>query len=358
MSRSRPHPFSTVSVAPRRRKRIHVRASFFLALAGLALGCAGSSGSRPAALPAPLPDVVAAQPELPADLTSFGSVGAGDGERIGPEDVLDVQVFEAPEMNRTVRVAADGSITLALLGAVPAAGSTPHELEIAIQDRLREKYILDPHVTVAVKEVQSRPVYVLGAVHNPGVLQVRGRRTLLEVLAMAGGLAADAGETALVMHSSALSAGEEQPGGAAGTTQEINLDRLIDSRDAEGNVLIGPGDVIKVLRAGMVYVVGEVNQPGAFPLNGHGRLTVLQAIALSRGVSSTAAKGHTVIVRTNQAGERIEIPVDLGDVIAGRVPDPPLEAKDIVFVPNSSAKSVSFGLANALLRVVTLRAVF
>src|SRR5216684_4376150 len=113
--------------------------------------------------------------------------------RIGPEDVLNINVFEAQELNREVRVSASGEISLPLLGSVRAAGLTPRELEFVLQELLHRTYMKDPHVSVFVHEMQSHPVSVMGAVKRPGVFQIRGSKTLLEVLSLSEGLADDAG---------------------------------------------------------------------------------------------------------------------------------------------------------------------
>ncbi|MFQ5926885.1 MAG: polysaccharide biosynthesis/export family protein, partial [Terriglobia bacterium] len=228
--------------------------------------------------------------------------------RIGTEDLVEITVFEAPELNRTLRVSASGEISLPLLGMVRAAGLTPRELELVLQELLRRAYMKDPHVGVFVRELQSHPVSVLGAVARPGVFQVRGSKTLLEMLSLAGGLADDAGDTVIVMRGASF--GVAQPGnkhpndGAApgdseeapdAATVEINLKTLLESGDPGSNVPIYPGDIVKVPRAGVVYVVGEVKKPGGFVLKNNEQLSVLQAIALGGGLTRTAAKKHTLI---------------------------------------------------------------
>jgi polysaccharide biosynthesis/export protein len=288
---------------------------------------------------------------------------------IGPDDVLSINVFEAQELNRDVRVSAGGEISLPLLGAVRAAGLTPRELEIVLQELLHRTYMKDPHVSVFVREVQSHPVSVMGAVKRPGVFQIRGNKTLLEVLSLAEGLADDAGDTVIILRGAALNA---EPGAIAdhspdleqnadtGTQDaepkkvsaapddgaspskvavQVNLRDLLDSADPRSNPLVHPGDIVKVTRAGIVYVIGEVRRPGGFALKSNENISVLQALALSEGLTPTAAKGGARIIHTNQqSGERKETPIDLGKILAGKAPDPVLESKDIVFVPNSVAK--------------------
>jgi polysaccharide export outer membrane protein len=291
---------------------------------------------------------------------------------IGPEDVLDINVFEAQEMNREVRVSATGEITLPLLGAVPAAGLTPRKLETTLEELLRQKYMKDPHVGVFVKDMQSHPVSVMGAVRRPGIFQIRGSKTLLEILSLSEGLADDAGEDVIILrgagrNSAAQSldaksgdAPEPPPGamqesggpGAADTATDktdaipksvlqVNLKDLLDSTDPTHNPMVYPGDIVKVSRAGIVYVVGAVRRPGGFAMKTNEKISVLQAIALSEGLTPNAAKGGARIIRTNeQSGARTETPIDLGKILSGKSSDPMLGPRDIVFVPDSAAKTV------------------
>src|SRR5260221_3628744 len=118
---------------------------------------------------------------------------------IGPDDLLYITVFEAPDLNRALRVSANGEISFQLLGAIKAGGLTPRQLELSLQESLRRRYMKDPHVGVFVRELQSHPVSVVGAVKSPGVFEIRGTKTVIELLSMAEGIADDAGDTVLIM---------------------------------------------------------------------------------------------------------------------------------------------------------------
>lgn len=279
-------------------------------------------------------------------------LGAGPQDyRIGFDDVLDVSVFEAQELNREVRVSSAGEISLPLLDSVRVAGLTPREVELVLQELLRRKYMKDPHVSVFVRDMQSHPVSVIGAVRKPGVFQVRGSKTLLEILSLAEGLADDAGETVIIMRG----AGVQNPGGSgtedttsaenasesqASNIVQVNLKNLLDSSDVHQNPMVNPGDIVKVLRAGIVYVVGEVTRPGGFTMKSNEKMSVLEVIALSGGLTRTAAKSGARIIRTDeQSGEREQTPINLSKILAGKAPDPMLEPRDIVFVPNSATKT-------------------
>jgi polysaccharide biosynthesis/export protein len=283
--------------------------------------------------------------------------------RIGTDDVLEVNVFEAPELNRTLRVSAAGNISTPLTGEVRAAGLSAHELEGSLESKLRA-YMNDPHVGVFVASVESHPVSVLGEVNKPGVFQIRGPKTLLEMLSMAQGVADDAGDKVLVMRASQFDSRSEKvvkgqdppesdgavratsvdPTEAAASknpqTTAVDLKLLLDSGDPAYNLPIYPGDIIKVTKAGIVYVVGGVKRPGGFAMRSNEEMSLLKAIALAEGVSDTAAKSHTRIIHTDEiSGRRSETPVNLGKILAGKLPDISLRPADIVFVPKSAGKT-------------------
>ena len=287
--------------------------------------------------------------------------------RIGPDDVLDISVFAAPELNRMVRVSSSGDISLPLLGSVRSAGLTPMGLESYLEDLLRRSYVKDPHVSVFVRDLQSHPVSVMGAVKAPGVFQVRGPKTLLEVLSLAGGLSDDAGDTAIIMRratsvsqpdrvpstistafppasdtATGASSGNAHPDSDSQEAEgvQVNLKDLLDSADRHYNLAVYPGDIVKVTRAGVVYVVGEVKKPGGFTLKSSEKLSVLQAIALSEGLMRTAAKSNARVIRTDPiTGERKQFRIDLNKIMKGKDQDVVLESRDVVFVPNSAART-------------------
>ncbi len=299
-----------------------------------------------------------------------------DDYRIGPEDLLEITVFEAPELNGSPRVSAKGEISLPLLGAVKAAGLTPQELESVLEELLRRSYMKEPHVGVFVREMESHPVSVLGAVRKPGVFRIRGSKSLLEMLSMAEGLADDAGDTVLVMRGAGFTAAatpsadnrhppegaDPDPPAAVSLSTEtvaVNLKELLDSADPRYNVRVYPGDVVKVTRAGIVYVVGEVKRPGGFVLRNNENISALQALALAEGLTPTSAKSRARIIRTDGGtGKRSEIALDLGKIIAGKVPDPLLVPKDIVFVPNSAGRTALYRGADAAISIVSGVVVF
>jgi polysaccharide export outer membrane protein len=194
-----------------------------------------------------------------------------------------------------------------------------------------------------VTEARSHTVSVMGAVRRPGVFEVRTSKSVLEVLSLAEGLADDAGETVLIVRADAA-----QP------VAELRLTDLMESRDGALNVPVHPGDTVKVTRQGVIYVVGDVKKPGAFAIE-RGRQTALNALARSEGLTGTSSK-KAMILRTNAEGDRDVVDVDLDQLMKGKLPDVALQSDDVLFVPQSGAKS--FGRAARDFALIGLRIAF
>lgn len=253
--------------------------------------------------------------------------------RLGPGDVIDIAVFEVEELSKPAVVAPDGTASLPLIGVVELAGLTTREAASCLRERYGRNLIRDPQIAVTVREYRNQPVTVLGAVERPGVYQLRGPRPLRDVLALAQGLAPDAGGEITIVRGS--------------RTITIATARLLE--DDPG---VEPYDTIRVAKAGVVYVVGEVGRAGGFPLREPQPVTVLKALALAEGLRRTAAPQRAKIIRT-AGGRREEIPVRLSDVLAGRAPDPRLAAGDVLFIPHSQAKGAALRAAEAAVQVAT-----
>lgn len=337
---------------------------------------------KPAASEAGLPDVPGAEStqdynqrldNLRRQFAEQGSSPQAGDYRIGPQDLIDINVFEAAELNRSVRVSENGEVSLPLLGGIQVEGLTARQLENVLAQRLRE-FVKDPHVSVMVTSIESHPISVIGEVNKPGVFQVRGSKTLLEMLSMAQGLAPEAGDEVLVMRNAGYShlqgaklAGQSQSevteqgvsanGNAVGPqsdTVSVNLRHLLNSRDPSLNVPVYAGDIVKVTHAGIVYVVGAVKKPGGFTLHGNEQMSLLKAIALAEGLSNVSAKSRTRIIRTDEiTGKRAEIPVDVGKILDGKQPDMNLQTADIIFVPSSAGKSAMYRGADAAVSAAT-----
>jgi polysaccharide export outer membrane protein len=287
--------------------------------------------------------------------------------RIGPNDVIDVQIDNAPELSKTFRVTAAGTFLMPYLGRMTAAQKTPEELALLITEGLRGDYLKDPKVTVAVKEYNSRSFFIQGAVRSPGVYQIEGKPSLLELITLGGGLAENHGSTAFIIHKlklAASQAGEQKIEDPATPTQavdhasdggdtpryemrSVNINGLLRGRFNE-DTFLEPGDIINIPPSDVFFVAGEVNKPGSFVLKEGTSLR--QAISLAQGTSLNAAGDRGVIFREGPTGKREELKVDIASVMSGKKPDVPILANDIVMVPNSRVKSVG----NAVLKAFGL----
>ena len=288
--------------------------------------------------------------------------------RIGAGDLLGVSVFDVPDLSRDARVGNSGYISLPLIPTrIKAAGLSPTQLEEKIAELLvANQLVKEPQVTVFVKEYNSQPVAVMGAVRMPTLFQVTRPTTLLEALSRAGGLAEEAAPKLYIMRQSF--AEEEAPEGepaaeaAAQERIEIDLQELIKSGDLRYNVAIFGGDTIHVPRAGVVYVVGAVNAPGGFVLKeDRDPMTVVKAIALAGGLKSTAMKSKAVIVKKGGNPEdpkQEEVAIDVGKILARQAPDRPLAANDVLFVPDSAGKKVLGRIGEIALQVAVGSLVF
>ena len=270
--------------------------------------------------------------------------GASTNYLIGAEDILEIEVFNVPELKRTVRVANDGMIDLTLIGRVKASGLTVDQLRDQLESKYGETYLQDPHIAVFISEYHARSVSVIGAVEKPGLYQLTAPRNLIEVLSMAGGLAkrssAPAGRTLIVTRKSGFDDVPTVEGmeSLAPDKLQIDLRKLLYSRDSALNIEVMPRDTISVTKADLVYVVGDVRKPTGILMEDREGLTVLQALAMAEGVNRTASKGKSRIFRKDEDGAKTEIPVNLKEIFKGKAPDIPLVANDILYVPDSTSK--------------------
>jgi polysaccharide export outer membrane protein len=287
--------------------------------------------------------------------------------RIGTEDLLEIAVFEVPELSRTVRVSGSGEVSLPLLGALQVAGMTTREMEGDLTTRLKGTYLRDPQVSVFVKEFKSDPVSVVGAVKLPGLYQIQGQKSLIELLAMAQGFSEgpirQPGRTIIVTRNPKTqwrvagngATGESSglDGVEGGESIEVPIKELIQSGEAKWNVPINPGDVIKVVPAGTFYVAGDVNRPGGFPLKDFDQVSVIQALAMAGGPLRTSDLRHSVIIRRDEAGNRVEQEIDLRRSRKGEDAEVALGENDILFVPGSVTKAAALRALEATIQVGT-----
>jgi polysaccharide export outer membrane protein len=261
---------------------------------------------------------------------------------VGPEDLLGLQVYDAPEFTRTVRVSEKGSIRLPMLKSeIRVQGLLPNEIEVMVKEALqREQLFVDPFVTVNIVEYHSRPISVAGAVRTPTIFQAIGSVTLMDALARAGGLVPDQAGAEIIV---------TRPNGDTGaqSIQRIPVKALFDGSDPELNLKLTGGEVIRVPDVGKIIVSGSVVHPGPVPVLDGVANTVTTAIAQAQGTIQYYS--HTVyIFRPDDKGVRHEIKVDLGKIQARKAPDVQLQARDILYVPDSSRRRITQNTINSV----------
>ena len=277
---------------------------------------------------------------------------------LGPDDIIVIRALEAEEINdKPVRVDMSGNIRLPLIGRVHAAGLTIEQLENALTESLKS-YVKQPQLSVSVNEYKSQPVSVIGAVGTPGVHQLQGRKTLVEVLSLVGGVKEEAGPTVKITRQMRWgriplpNATEDSTGKVS--IAEVSIRDIVNAKNPLGNILICPDDVISVPRAEIVYVIGEETKPGGYTLRERESMSVLQALSMAGGMSRAAGPKNAKLLRqTPGNGERTEIAVDLKKILAGQGKDTPMLPEDILLVPNNAPRSVALRSMEAALTIGT-----
>lgn len=249
--------------------------------------------------------------------------------KIGPKDLLEIKVVEVPELNLTVRVSESGSITLPLLGRVDLGGLTKEASEQKIALLLTEKYVINPQVTVFIREYQSNRVTLIGAVRSPGMYEMVGSMNLLEIIAKAGGFVENVGNELFVMRI-----------GRDGLKDKVTIDLndLILNGNPNLNIPLQPNDeiIVPVDKIIQIYVWGEVKNPSALSVKISKKITLTQAIAQAGGTTDSAKKSGVVIKRKDEkTGKETQMTFNLNDIMKGKKPDPPLKEGDVVYVPVS-----------------------
>ena len=254
-------------------------------------------------------------------------------------DLIQVNVFDSPDLSGPLRVDSKGSVELPLGGSIKVIGLTAAEAGEAIAAKLKEAGILlEPHVSVSILEYQSQGVTITGEVRSPGVYPLLGNRSVLDMIAMAGGLNENAGKVASVFHR----------GNPADVRQvQLNVSVLFPESIAAGSFKLLPGDTISVSRSGVGYVIGDVGRPGGFLVEHNDRLSVLQALALAQGANQTAALNDARLMRKDSGGQHVMIEFSLKKVLNGKASDPLLSDGDVLYVPLSNKKFYSLRMIEA-----------
>jgi len=341
---------------------------------------------------------------------------------IGNGDLLSISVFDVPELTREVRVSQSGTISIPLVPTrLHISGLTEMQAEQMIADVLQANGLVShPEVGVMVKEHKSRPITVVGAVQRPMVYEADSSVRLLEVLAEAGGVSNDAGDTIIVTRAPSSSfvlvrtpepispsppgvapdaesssqdapalresdttsssnptvfpsatemAQSPAPPANSNNTSEatappgniitVNLNELLEAGDMRNNISLQAGDVVTVPHAGIVYVLGAVNRPGGFVMaNDRSELTTMKVLSLAGGLTKIAKLDHAVIIRKDNQGKQTQTEVDLKKVLHQESEDIQMRASDVLYIPDNRVKEALIRTLEIGIAVATAVAIY
>lgn len=290
---------------------------------------------------------VAAPQSAPASTTAptqSRPLLANSNVKLGIGDLIEISVFGVPDLATKTRISGSGDVYLPLIDYVHVADLTTDEAQELIQKRLEDGgFVRGPHVSIFVTESASQAITMLGEVNRPGPYPAIGERHLFDLISSAGGLTDRAGRNVTI----------ERRGDPSQKVELQLSQNLVE--DTQDNVEVFPGDTIIVSRAGIVYVVGDVQHPSGFRIEDN-TLSVLKALALAGGSTRTSALAKTRILRPGPNGVQ-EIPINLKKVLYAKAPDVALVKGDILFIPGSAAKAGLYRTADAAMSVSTALAV-
>ncbi len=278
-----------------------------------------------------------------------GALPAAVPLTIGAGDLIEISVYDNPDLSGRFRVNEKGEITVPLLGTVPVQGQTAEQVGSAIEKRYVEADILRPfqvHVSVFISEYATQGILVSGDVKSPGLFPALGIRMLHDVITTAGGVSTTASSNVIITRK----ADPDHP-----ITVEYNPTALAPLIP---RIQIFPGDSILVPRAGIVYVLGRVNRPGGYVLDGRKTLSVETAMALAGGSGPAAAMWRAHLVRTLDGGRKEDIVLNVNKIQDAKAPDLALKDGDILFVPTSNGKLIMQQAISSALNIGTSIAIY
>lgn len=266
---------------------------------------------------------------------------------IAPGDLLHIQVADTPEMEEDARVTDLGMAPIIGIGEVKVAGLTPNDAAVAVHDTLITRHYLNhPQVSITVEEFASQQVSIIGEVKASGAYPIATPRPILDVLALAGGLTSTANRHILIERQ-----GEQHP-----------LNYYVSNNGTEAieqQVMVNPGDTVVVSRAGIVYILGDVNRPGGYVMsNNESQLTLLQSLALAGGASRAAKQGHAHLIRKKPDGGYTDTDFSIGDVQKGKRPDLALLPGDVLYLPFSYARNFATTGTSSMAAAATGAAIY
>jgi polysaccharide export outer membrane protein len=263
---------------------------------------------------------------------------------LGAGDLLEVSVFDVPELAQRVRVGSDGKIVLALIGEINVEGMSSLELQDLIaQDLIKGRFVRKPQVSVYVSGFAGQVAYITGEVNRPGAYPLMRSHRLFDLIAAAGGPGTRAGNQVTITRGN-------------GKPEVIQAD-LSGGEDAPNNPQIYPGDRISVGRAGIVYVLGEVGRPGGFLIDRRGSVTVLQALSLAQGLQPYASMNKAVLFRTSGA-TRMQIDVNIKNILKARDQDITVQDGDILYIYGSALRGLGRNAITTALATASAAAIY
>jgi len=267
---------------------------------------------------------------------------------IGPGDQLHVQIADTPEMDQHPRVTDSGEVPIEGAGNVKVSGLTPASAAKAIQDQLiAKRYMRHPAVIVTIEQYATQTVSVLGEVKAPGAYPIATPRSILDVLALAGGINPSAERNIVIQRHS-------NPEDCVHYNFSNNADAAVSQQ-----ILVRPGDTIVVPKAGIVYVLGDVNRPGGYLMtNNESKMTLLEALALAGGLSKTAKQNHARLIRKQGSGSYLDRQLSIGDLQQGKTPDIAMQPGDVVYVPFSFGRNLAIFGAGSIAAAATSAGIY
>ncbi len=258
---------------------------------------------------------------------------------ISPGDVLDISVFGASDLSQKAVVNSGGNVYMPLINYVHVAGLHVEDAQTAVEQTYLSNGILKtPHVSIVITSYASG-VVLMGEVVKPGIYPIVGAGKLFDILAEAGGTSANAGQVVTITHK--------------GSTDSQTVMLTSDpTKSLEANVPVQQGDTIIVSKAGVVYVVGEVNAPSGFLMDEKDQYTVMKVVAMAHGTTKLAKNSKARIVRRTPDGEK-EIPVPLDKILISKAPDMPMQSNDILFIPTNRGKMAAARGADVAISLAT-----
>jgi polysaccharide export outer membrane protein len=259
-------------------------------------------------------------------------------QKIGANDLIAISVYDAPEFTRTLRVSAEGDISLPMIRRkIHAEGLLPDALEASIASALAsENLLVNPAVTITIVEYNSRPISVVGAVRRPLTFQASGPVTLIDAITRAEGLSADAGSEILISRMVI-----DGNGFHSQRVDRIPVKKLIEGAEAALNQPLNGGEQVRVPEIGKVFVLGNVRKPGSFRVEDGSGTSVRKVLALSEGLMPFAGKQAFIYRRTEGSAVQAEIPIELSKIMERKAPDLPLAPDDILYIPDSKGRRLA-----------------